>query len=169
MVKIFTVSLCLHCLPHHILLICKVAEPRLKSSRRILSRCHDTAPQDRDHIIAHGAQIADLGDLEVGVASHAWRVLVRCHLTERFALLEYLKVGTICEGAFFIADWFKNGDALVRVELFLQGHLGRRCLKLADECWIGSASASSNSTFLKRDGWGLCKNSAREMHILGHL
>ena len=69
----------------------------------MLRRCHYRASQDGDHVIAHGAEIADFGDLEVGVAGHARRVVIRGHLAVGFALLEDLIVSPFSD---LRASWF---------------------------------------------------------------
>ena len=132
----------------------------------MLGRCHYRASQDGDHVIAHGAEIADFGDLEVGVAGHARRVVVRSHLAVGFALLEDLIIGPFCD---FIADWFEYGYALVRVLLLLQGHLGRRRLELAGDRWVRRDGAGPITTSLKLDDGRLCQDSPRDVNILGHL
>ena len=117
----------------------------------MLGRCHYRASQDGDHVIAHGAEIADFGDLEVGVAGHARRVVIRRHLAVGFALLEDLIVGPFCD---FLTGWLEYGDALVRAKLLLQGHLGRSRLELAGNCGVWRDSTGPIATFLLLDaGW----------------
>ena len=129
-------------------------------------RCHHRASQDGDHVIAHGAEIADLGDLEVGVAGHARRVVIRGHLAVGFALLEDLVVGPFCD---FAAGWLEYGHALVRVELLLQGHLGRGSLELAGERGVWRDRTGPITSFLKLDAGRQRQDSSRDVGVLGHL
>ena len=130
----------------------------------MLRRCHYRAPQDGDHVIAHGAEIADFGDLEVGVAGHARRVVIRSHLAVGFALLEDLIVGPFCD---LRVCRFEYGDALVRVQLLLQGHLGRSRLELFGKCGVDRIGPIS--TFLRRDAGWQGQDSSRDVDIIGHL
>ena len=103
-------------------------------------------------------------------------MLIRCKLSERFALLEDLEVGAISEGA-FVVDGVEDGDALVRAEFLLEGHLGDRGFVgvvdvMAAGDWGGSHGAASATPFQLFEGLATCwlrQDSTREVDVFGDL